>query len=129
MQLLRSNDTPKELTGRQKQILDLLALNMTSKQVALRLGIHSRTVDNHCVNIIRALGVCDRYDAVRFWSRIGAGQRVVCTDVLRTSQDLTVMHGTAYERTKTHTMAGFLIGESGLASVAPDAIAAPRTTL
>lgn len=60
------------LTGRQKQILDLLMLNKTSKEVALCLGIHSRTVDNHCVNIIRALGVTDRYDAVRYWSRISA---------------------------------------------------------
>ncbi len=60
------------LTGRQKQILDLLMLNKTSKEVALCLGIHSRTVDNHCVNIIRTLGVTDRYDAVRYWSRVSA---------------------------------------------------------
>jgi DNA-binding CsgD family transcriptional regulator len=57
------------LTGRQKQILDLLTANMTSRQIANRLGIHSRTVDNHCVNIIRVLGVRDRFDAVRHWTR------------------------------------------------------------
>ncbi|MBI5230596.1 MAG: helix-turn-helix transcriptional regulator [Coriobacteriales bacterium] len=58
------------LTGRQKQILDLLSQNLSSKEVAERLRIHRRTVDNHCVNIIKALGVVDRYDAVRVWSQL-----------------------------------------------------------
>ncbi len=62
------------LTGRQKQILDLLVANMTSKQVARHPGIHSRTVDNHCVNIVRILGASDRFDAARLWSRIVAAQ-------------------------------------------------------
>lgn len=60
------------LTGREKQILDLLVLNLSSKQVALHLGIQSRTVDNHCVKIIRKLGASDRFDAVRSWLRIEA---------------------------------------------------------
>lgn len=57
------------LTGRQKQILDLLCENMTSRQAGAALGICPRTVDNHCVRICRVLGVTDRFEAVRVWRR------------------------------------------------------------
>lgn len=58
----------RHLTGRQKQILDLLCQNMTSHQVGAALGICARTVDNHCVRICRVLGVADRFEAVRVWT-------------------------------------------------------------
>jgi DNA-binding NarL/FixJ family response regulator len=61
-------DAEALLTGRQKQILDLLCRNMTSRQVGAVLDICARTVDNHCVHICRTLGVRDRFEAVRLWS-------------------------------------------------------------
>jgi len=63
-----SVDAEQQLTGRQKQILDLLCKNMTSRQVGAALDICARTVDNHCVRICRILGVRDRFEAVRVWS-------------------------------------------------------------
>lgn len=56
------------LTGRQKQILDLLCQHMTSRQVGAALGICARTVDNHCVRICKTLQVSDRFEAVRVWA-------------------------------------------------------------
>jgi len=56
------------LSGRERQILDLLSMNFRSKEIGARLGIHPRTVDNHCVNICRKLDVTDRFEAVRLWS-------------------------------------------------------------
>lgn len=66
------------LTGREKQILDLLVCNMTSKEIAAALGISSRTIDNHCVTIIRKFQVKDRYEAARCW--------VAATAALQASQ-------------------------------------------
>jgi DNA-binding NarL/FixJ family response regulator len=57
------------LTGRQRQILDLLCENLSSRQVGVVLGICPRTVDNHCVRICRELGVSDRFEAARLWRK------------------------------------------------------------
>ena len=61
-------DGLKGLSGRERQILDLLSMNFRSKEIGARLGIHPRTVDNHCINICRKLEVPDRFEAVRLWS-------------------------------------------------------------
>lgn len=55
------------LSGRERQILDLLARNLRSKEIGAFLGIHPRTVDNHCLTICKKLGAVDRFDAVRMW--------------------------------------------------------------
>ncbi len=46
-----------ELSAREKQILALLALEKTSKEIATQLGVSSRTVDSHRSNLIKKLGV------------------------------------------------------------------------
>lgn len=56
------------LTGRERQILALLNENLSSKEIALRLSIERRTVDNHCCKICRKFGVNSRFDAVRVCS-------------------------------------------------------------
>lgn len=61
----------ESLTGREMQILDLLTENLSSKEIAQRLSLSGRTIDNHCVKIVRKLGARDRYDAVRRWQRLG----------------------------------------------------------
>ena len=61
--------TIEPLTGREKQILDLMTLNLNSREIGLQLGLSSRTVDNHCISIIRKLGATDRFDAARMWKR------------------------------------------------------------
>lgn len=60
-----------QLSGREKQVLDFVAGNMSSKEIAVRLRLSKRTIDNHCVSIIRKLGVSDRFEAAWLWQRSG----------------------------------------------------------
>lgn len=53
------------LTARQREVLALLAQNMSNKEVAATLGMRVNTVRVHVAAILRALGVEDRNEAVR----------------------------------------------------------------
>ena len=52
------------ITGREKQILNLIAQRMTNKQVAERLGLSIYTIESHCTKIYRKLNVKDRFEAI-----------------------------------------------------------------
>jgi two-component system nitrate/nitrite response regulator NarL len=52
------------LTGRELEILEFLALGLTVKQVATRLGLSPRTVDTHIAKLYRKLGVRNRVQAI-----------------------------------------------------------------
>lgn len=52
------------LTAREDQILGLLALGLSNKQIADQLGIELRTVKNHVHHILGKLGVSRRGEAV-----------------------------------------------------------------
>ena len=52
------------LTKREKQIFDYLIKNMTTKEIALKLGISEKTVRNHISNVMQKLGVKGRASAV-----------------------------------------------------------------
>ena len=56
------------LTDRERAVLRLVAQGMTTKQIALRLGISSLTVKGHLTNIFRQIGVSDRLQAA-LWAR------------------------------------------------------------
>jgi DNA-binding NarL/FixJ family response regulator len=58
------------LTGREREILALLAQGLTSRQIASQLVISERTVNTHIGNIYRKLHVNNRVDAVREAMRI-----------------------------------------------------------
>lgn len=58
------------LTGREREILALLAEGKTSRQIATQLVISERTVNTHIGNIYRKLHVNNRVDAVREAMRI-----------------------------------------------------------
>jgi DNA-binding NarL/FixJ family response regulator len=58
------------LTGREREILALLAEGLTSRQIASQLVISERTVNTHIGNIYRKLHVNNRVDAVREAMRI-----------------------------------------------------------
>jgi two-component system secretion system response regulator SalR len=47
------------LTGQQMAVLRLIADGYTNQQVAERLGLSRRTVENHLLSIYRALGIAD----------------------------------------------------------------------
>ena len=55
---------PTGLTARQAEVLVLLAEDLTSPQIADRLFLSTRTVENHVAAILMKLEVTDRHAAV-----------------------------------------------------------------
>lgn len=59
------------LTDREKEIAVLLAKSHSSKEVATKLDISAKTVENHRTNLMRKLGVHDVAGVIRFVIRQG----------------------------------------------------------
>jgi DNA-binding NarL/FixJ family response regulator len=60
-----------QLTGREHEVMCLLADGMTSKEAATQLQISIRTVESHRINISRKLGFSSIADLVRYAIRNG----------------------------------------------------------
>lgn len=60
-----SRSDPSGLTGRQLDVLALLAEGLTNAEIAERLVLSTRTVDHHVSAILTRLGAATRRDAVR----------------------------------------------------------------
>lgn len=56
------------LTDRERAVLRLVAEGIPNKQIALRLGISTKTVKRHVTSIFRRIGVTDRLQAA-LWAR------------------------------------------------------------
>jgi DNA-binding NarL/FixJ family response regulator len=54
------------LTSREWEILALLARNLSTRDVARRLGVEASSVRAHIVSIVRKLGVASRQEAVEY---------------------------------------------------------------
>ncbi len=54
------------LTAAEKRILNMIAADRTSKEIAEELGIHYRTVENHRTNICGKLGLVGSHSLLRF---------------------------------------------------------------
>jgi DNA-binding NarL/FixJ family response regulator len=54
----------RELTGRQREILTLMAQGKPNKIIAVELNISEATVKSHVTEILRVLGVTNRTQAV-----------------------------------------------------------------
>jgi two-component system, NarL family, response regulator DegU len=59
------------LTDRELEVMRLLAAGATNRQIAERLWISERTVDNHVLNIYRKINVSDRAHAILYAVRKG----------------------------------------------------------
>jgi DNA-binding NarL/FixJ family response regulator len=59
------------LTPRQKEILQLIAEGMTTKVIAKRLGISTKTVEWHRAHLMQRLGIHDVVSLVRYAIRVG----------------------------------------------------------
>jgi len=60
------------LTGRELEVLALIARGMANKLIALELGVAERTVKSHVSNILAKLGLSDRTQAALWAVRDGA---------------------------------------------------------
>ena len=55
-----SNSIPIALSAREMEIIDLVADGMTNQEIAVRLTISKRTVDNHVSNMFTKTGSKNR---------------------------------------------------------------------
>ena len=61
-----AEDGAPRLTDRETEVLRLVAKGLTSKQVAERLGVSHRTVENHVQNTLTKLQLHNRVQLVRY---------------------------------------------------------------
>lgn len=59
-------DPAAALTPRETEVMRMVAKGLSSKQVASRLGLSSRTVDNHVAAVLRKLQLGNRVELTRF---------------------------------------------------------------
>ena len=68
----RSKQTPVSvLSGREKEVLVLVAEGLANKQIARTLGIAERTVKAHLTSVFTQIGVTDRTSAALWAHRRG----------------------------------------------------------
>lgn len=67
----RTADVIPEFTAREKEIIEFCRDGLLSKQIADRLCISSRTVDNHKNNIFRKLGINSTMEMVKYALKSG----------------------------------------------------------
>lgn len=60
-----------ELTGRELEVLAMIAEGMTSREISDHLYISENTVRNHVRNILDKLGMSSRFEAVSWAYREG----------------------------------------------------------
>ena len=65
---LRTAAHGDRLSDREREVLGLVGAGVTTKQIALRLGISQKTVKSHLSHIFRQIGVRDRLQAA-MWAR------------------------------------------------------------
>jgi DNA-binding NarL/FixJ family response regulator len=66
-----SSNTPDFLTDREREILQLIAESHSTKDIAAKLGISIKTVDNHRTNLMRKLNLHDVASLTRHALNIG----------------------------------------------------------
>ena len=62
----RPADAPDQLTGRELQILRLIAAGHSNRRVGEELSISGHTVANHVRSILRKTGACNRTEAAGY---------------------------------------------------------------
>ena len=64
---------PASLSGRELEILELVAAGLTNLEIAQKLDISKRTVDNHISNILDKTSTGNRVELVRWalqWGKV-----------------------------------------------------------
>jgi DNA-binding NarL/FixJ family response regulator len=80
----------ESLSGREKEVLDLLVQGKSNKQIAMHLGVSNRTIEFHLSNIYSKLGVNSRAEAILFFMKDTSlkSEGVVKENLLRESTAL-----------------------------------------
>lgn len=65
------DDPYKSLTSREQEVMRLLAEGLVTKEVADRLYISPKTVENHRANLMKKLGLNSTVELVRYAARLG----------------------------------------------------------
>lgn len=65
------SNTPDFLTDREREILQLVAESNSTKEIAVKLGISMKTVDNHRTNLMRKLNLHDVASLTRYALEVG----------------------------------------------------------
>ncbi|MBM3841993.1 MAG: response regulator transcription factor [Verrucomicrobia bacterium] len=66
-----SSSAPDFLTDREREILQLVAESHSTKEIAAKLGISAKTVDNHRTNLMRKLDLHDVASLTRYALEVG----------------------------------------------------------
>ena len=61
----------ESLTGREQEIMVLLAEGLSTKEIAGKIYISSRTVENHRANLLKKLNIKNMVELVRYAARLG----------------------------------------------------------
>ncbi|BAZ17543.1 LuxR family transcriptional regulator [Calothrix sp. NIES-4071] len=76
------SQTPVSLSDRELQIIDLVANGLTNQDIAAKLEISKRTVDNHISNILTKTQTDNRVALVRWamrWGKVCLNDVNCCT--------------------------------------------------
>ena len=68
-----AGERPFNLTPRERDVLRLLAMHATNREIANKLSISPRTVMHHVSQLLSKLGVSNRRDAAAMAARFGVG--------------------------------------------------------
>ena len=70
----RPSDPLAELSGRERQVLELVAKGMSNQEIGLQLGLAEKTIKHYMTNILTKLQVRSRVEAALLAARVGLGQ-------------------------------------------------------
>ena len=70
----RASDPLAELSGRERQVLELVANGLSNQEIGLKLGLAEKTIKHYMTNILTKLQVRSRVEAALLAARVGLGQ-------------------------------------------------------
>ena len=85
------SQNPVSLSERELQIIDLVAAGLTNQEIAEKLEISKRTVDNHISNILTKTATDNRVSLVRWalqWGKVCLNDVNCCTLPIRSDRTI-----------------------------------------
>ena len=85
-----AKETASALSEREVQIVELVTVGMTNQEIAEKLEISKRTVDNHISNILTKTSTSNRVELVRWalkWGKVCIDQVNCCSLPIANAND------------------------------------------